>query len=223
MALTGALKAFMDDFSGVEKELAKSEIIKNAKDSISSALENSEVSLEERDKLFSNFMQQISLGLVGQAVEIVKVAAPSKAAEAVSLADLKQRFGITLDSDGNEVDSGKGVYREQSMLEAAKVKASLEKEFGFTIDSDGKLKNTGKGMLDIQADGFYKQNIAKALRIFSEEKQMLAQADQVPPQWMIDFTKIGAEILTDGKINLWTENGKTVVRYVHEATRPDGL
>ncbi|CAA6806682.1 MAG: Unknown protein [uncultured Sulfurovum sp.] len=66
------LTDFMKDVNTASIELNKNVLITTAKESLVDGISNSEISDEEKNTLLSQYTQQISLGLVAQAVEIVK-------------------------------------------------------------------------------------------------------------------------------------------------------
>ena len=197
MALGGALKNFMDDLADVSAELEANAFITNAKKSIEDQMHNFEISDEEKAKLFSNYVQQISLGLLSQAVDIVKTAPASKYIE------------------------------EKAKYDKFASEASLRKQYGYEIDADGKLVDKNDGMIDEQTEGFRYDSFYKILSAIGQENQMLVQNDQAVKEWQVDIYKMAVEALSRGKIDITTtgtgDTRETTVEWKGNATKPDGI
>ena len=197
MALTGELLTFMNDFADVSNELDASVFVLNAKKSILEDLKSFELSQEEKAKLYSNFIQQISMGLIAQAVDIVKTAPASKYAE------------------------------EKAKYDRFAAEASLRKQYGFVIGTDNKLENKEDGLIDEQIKGFGYDGMYKIANIISSENQMLVQNDQAVHDWQVDIWKMAVEQLSRGKIDIETvgtgTTRATTVSWNGVATESDGI
>jgi len=198
--LSTKLKDFMDNLDEVSSRLDKNPLIQNAKSSIEKDLNNTKISKEERLKLFSAYVQQMSMGVLGQAVEIVRDVPTAMANEE------KAQY-----------------YKLQSL-------ASLWKQFGFenidlsqTESKDMLGTSSGEGMIDKQIDGFTKDMFYKLGNMISNENQMLVQNDQAVKPWQVDTLKMVYEAMTNGKINLKTVNDETIAEWKADATTPNGI
>jgi len=183
------------DFS---KALNGSEIVKEAKASIKEMILASEVSLEERERMMTAYIQQLSLGILNSATELAK-----------SLPVLEQDL-------------------EKATWEKHIARAQLIKKYGFkdaTLESLG--TSSGDGMIDMQTAGFYKDQIYKLNKTLAEMSAMLAQNDIETPEWITDILKLFAEIMSDGRVDLLVtgtgEDKVTTVTYDHDAVKPNGL
>jgi len=205
MALeAGELSTFMTELKEVVALLDEMPVIEQAKKSIKETLADAEISREERDRLYSNYVQQISIGVLQQGIDIVKTAVAAKYAEEAA------KYGV-----------------DEAKYKAMQAEAALRKQYGYSVDEYEKMNDEGDGTIDEQNNGFYIDAVYKAVKVFSEQAAMLAQNDIETPPWMVDVMKIGAEIMSRGHINL-KEAGEgdetvTVVEYVPDAEGPNGL
>ena len=173
-------------------------IVKEAKASIKEMILSAEVSLEERERMFTAYIQQLSLGILSQAVDLAK-----------SLPVLEQE-------------------KDKAGLDKFIAQAQLIKQYGFKDATPTSLgDSSGDGMIDIQTKGFYKDQVYKLDKVLSEMAAMLAQNDIVTPDWIVSVQKLCTEIMTDGKIDVKvTGTGAakvTTVTYNKDNTEPNGL
>lgn len=196
--LSGALLTFMDDLDAVCVRLENNPLVLTAKTSIEEKLNRAKISVEEREKLFSAYVQQISLGLLGQGVEIVRDVPTAKYNE------------------------------DKARFDRASAEASLRKQFGFEIDAAGKLVDKNDGLLDKQIHGFGKDMFYKISSIIGQENQMLVQNDQSVKEWQVDAWKLAVEAMSDGKISFKETSDAsgdpvTTVEWIGDAEEPNGL
>jgi len=197
------ITSILEDMNTISEALNANAIIVEAKDSILKSLDNAEISTEERDKLFSAYIQQLSIGILTQAIGLAKD---------VPILKLQEKK--------LEAEAVKAVYDKLQSI------ASLKKQFGYgNATEEGLGDSSGDGLIDKQINGFYKDMVHKAVKTFSEQAAMLAQNDVATPDWMVDIMKIGAEIMADGKINILVsgEPAVTTVNYDGDATEANGL
>lgn len=197
------ITSFMIDVNTISTQILSNAIYTDAKKTIEDQLDNVEISTEEKDKLLSAFVQNFSVPAMTLAFEY---------AAKIPLLNLEQQK--------IDAEKDKAVYDKLTSL------AGLKKNYGF---KDATLEGLGTdskdGMVDKQIEGFYKDQVYKAVKTFSEQAAMLAQNDIPTPDWMVDVMKIGTEILSSGKIDILVSGNPavTTVTYNATATAPDGL
>ena len=157
-------------------------LVTEARDAIKKGLDLSELSQEEIDRIYSNFSQQLALGLLGQAVALAENM-PKLIAE---------NSMLTKEDDNLEAK----LQRELDILDEQKKKLIAENSMLKKQDDklDAKL-DAELGILAKQKDGFYKDAVYKGMKVASEQTSMLAQAEMPPPDWMPAYIKSGADIL----------------------------
>lgn len=87
---------FITEVNTACEELLKNKLITDAKTSILDQLHNTEITIEERNKLYTAYLQQISLGALGYAIDIVKMMPEVEASQWKKLsaeAQVKKNFG----------------------------------------------------------------------------------------------------------------------------------
>ena len=201
MAVT--IESFMTDVDAISEKIKANTIYTDAYDALTVNLDNVEVSTEEKDKLLASFLQNFSIPALTLAFEH---------AMKIPLFDLEQQK--------LEAEKDKAAYDKLTSL------ASLKKQYGFgnatTMDLGA---STDDGLLDRQIEGFYKDQVYKISKTFSEQAAMLAQNDVPTPEWMTDVLRIATEILSSGKIDVTVSGDPEVTTVVYDgtATEPNGL
>ena len=203
MAIT--VDSILGNIDVISKRLEDNVLIKAAKDAVKEEMGNAEISSEEQGKIYANFAQQISLSLVTEAIKL---------SSEIPL--------LTLKEQELQAAADKAVYDKLQSL------AALKKQYGYKdADANGLGNSSGDGLIDKQIIGFFKDQVYKGVKTFSEQAAMLAQNDVPTPSWMVDYMKIGAEMLSDGKINLKVvgegDSATTEVNYDGDATEANGL
>ena len=199
------IDSFMTDVETISDRLQDNPLYTDAKNTITEQLDNVEISTEEKDKLLSSFLQNFSLPAITLAFEN---------AAKIPLLNIEQQKA--------EAEKDKALYDKLQSL------ASLKKQYGFKDATTETLgADSGDGLIDKQIEGFFKDQIYKGIKTFSEQSAMLANNDITTPPWMVDYMKIGAEMLSSGKINIKVEevSGEevTTVNYDGDATEANGL
>jgi hypothetical protein len=197
------IDSFMTDVDNISTKLLANPIYADAKATIVDQLDNVEISTEEKDKLLSAFLQNFATPAITLAFEH---------AAKVPLLNLEQQ---KVDAEKDEA-----VYKKLQAL------AGLHKQFGYKNASlTGLGTSTDDGLIDRQTKGFYKDQVYKIVKTFSEQAAMLAQNSVATPDWMTDVMRIGTEILSDGKMDVTVTGDPevTTVKYNATATEPNGL
>ncbi|DAB40283.1 MAG TPA: hypothetical protein CFH81_08800 [Sulfurovum sp. UBA12169] len=190
---------FMADVETISDELRENSIYKDAKESIEKAMDNVEISSEEKKKLLSGYLQNFSIPALQMAFD---------AASKIKLLE-------------HEI--------EKAAFEKLRVLADIKKNYGFGNASAeaGLGEDTKDGLVDEQKAGFFKDQIYKLAKTLSENSYMLAQNDVPTPEWMADAIKLCSEFLSAGKIDITVDRTLpetvTTVTYNANATTPNGL
>ena len=116
--LSDDLQKFVDEVNAVSKELwEKNTIAQETKNFIKNQLDNVEISTEDRDKLYLQFIEQLGIGLIAQAQNIVlnvPVINKSKFEELQALAVLHKQHGYgNATSEELGESTGDGLIDEQ--------------------------------------------------------------------------------------------------------------
>ena len=197
------IDSFMTDVDSISTRLLANPIYADAKATIVDQLDNVEISTEEKDKLLSAFLQNFATPAITLAFEH---------AAKIPLLNLEQQ---KIDAEKDEA-----VYKKLQAL------AGLHKQYGYKEATlTGLGTDSKEGLLDRQTQGFYKDQIYKTVKTFSEQAAMLAQNSIETPAWMVDIMRIGSEILSDGKIDITVTGDPEVTTVVYNgtATEPNGL
>jgi hypothetical protein len=197
------IATFMADVETISTSMLTNPIYTDAKETITEQLDNVEISTEEKDKLLSAFVQNFSVSALTLAFEH---------AAKIPLLNLEQQ---KIDAEKDEA-----VYKKLAAL------ADLKKKYGYKEATLTELgTDSGEGLIDRQTEGFYKDQVYKVMKTFSEQAAMLENAGVTTPPWMVDVMRIGTEILSDGKMDVEVTGDPevTTVTYDGTATEPNGL
>jgi len=194
MAVT--ITSVLKDVNTISASLNENVLVVQAKESIKEGLDIAELTTEERDRLFSNFVQQLALGVLGQAIALAKEV-PIINLNADQMTKQNAKLTAKLQADIDILNKQK-TKLDKDISVLTKQENKLDKDIAILEIQRSKLGaklDKEIAVLEEQRKGFKQNDVYKGMNVLSQQTSMFAQAEEAPPAWMAGFIQTGASKL----------------------------